>query len=84
MEHPALAAPTGSPLTLTHRFDADGVGELVDRYQPVLTVGSIAAFVALMDRMNPPTPTPVPAQVLQRWRPAAAATVQRYRAEHGA
>ncbi|HVF00994.1 MAG TPA: long-chain fatty acid--CoA ligase [Rubrobacteraceae bacterium] len=47
--HTALAALAGIPLVLFHRFDVDEALRLIEKWRPTMTVGSITAFIALMN-----------------------------------
>ncbi|MGI5205055.1 AMP-binding protein [Spirillospora sp. CA-108201] len=47
--HLALGLGAGLPLVLTHRFDAATTGALIERHRPTFAVGSITAFIALLD-----------------------------------
>ena len=53
--HIALSLLTGAPLVLTYRFSAPTVVELIERYRPTFTIGSITVFIALR---NEPAATP--------------------------
>jgi long-chain acyl-CoA synthetase len=50
--HLALGLGAGLPLVLTHRFDAATTTALVERHRPTFSIGSITAFIALL---NEPT-----------------------------
>ncbi|WP_026402044.1 class I adenylate-forming enzyme family protein [Actinomadura rifamycini] len=47
--HLALGLGAGLPLVLTHRFEPRTTAALVERYKPTFTIGSITAFIALLD-----------------------------------
>lgn len=47
--HIALSALAGVPLVLFHRFDAKVALEMVNLRHPTMTVGSITAFIAMMN-----------------------------------
>ncbi len=47
--HTALVALAGIPLVLFHRFDVDEALRLIEKWRPTMTVGSITAFIALMN-----------------------------------
>ena len=47
--HLALGLGAGLPLVLTCRFDPRTAAGLTERYRPTFTIGSITAFIALLD-----------------------------------
>lgn len=47
--HLALGLGAGLPLVLTHRFDAATTAALVEQHRPTFTIGSITAFIALLN-----------------------------------
>ncbi|GGU91555.1 long-chain-fatty-acid--CoA ligase [Actinomadura cremea] len=47
--HLAVGLGAGPPLVLTHRFEPATAAALVERYRPTFTIGSITAFIALLD-----------------------------------
>jgi long-chain acyl-CoA synthetase len=47
--HLALGMLVGMPVVMTYRFDADTTLELMERHEVTFTVGSITAFIALMN-----------------------------------
>ncbi|WP_262403416.1 class I adenylate-forming enzyme family protein [Actinomadura sp. CNU-125] len=47
--HLALGLGAGLPLVLTCRFEPATAAALVERYRPTFTIGSITAFIALLD-----------------------------------
>ncbi|NDU76808.1 AMP-binding protein [Actinomadura sp. DSM 109109] len=47
--HLALGLGAGLPLVLTCRFEPRTAAMLVERYRPTFTIGSITAFIALLD-----------------------------------
>ena len=47
--HITLAGIAGIPLILFHRVDPQEVLRLIDKWRPTMTVGSITAFIALMN-----------------------------------
>ncbi|QFG22471.1 class I adenylate-forming enzyme family protein [Actinomadura sp. WMMB 499] len=47
--HLGLGLGAGLPLVLTHRFAPATAAALVERYRPTFTIGSITAFIALLD-----------------------------------
>lgn len=47
--HLGVGMLTGMPVLMTHRFDADTALELIERHGVTFTVGSITAFIALMN-----------------------------------
>ncbi|RSN51805.1 class I adenylate-forming enzyme family protein [Actinomadura sp. WAC 06369] len=47
--HLALGLGAGLPLVLTYRFEPVTAAALVERYRPTFTIGSITAFIALLD-----------------------------------
>ena len=47
--HITLAGIAGIPLILFHRVDPQKVLRLIDKWRPTMTVGSITAFIALMN-----------------------------------
>jgi long-chain acyl-CoA synthetase len=82
--HLALGLGGGLPLVLTYRFDAPTLAELVERYRPTYTIGSITAFIALL---NEPTTRDRDlsslSKVLSGGAPVSAATVRRFADEFG-
>ena len=47
--HITLAGIAGVPLILFHRVDPQEVLRLIDKWRPAMTIGSITAFIALMN-----------------------------------
>jgi long-chain acyl-CoA synthetase len=47
--HVTVAMLTGMPLVMSYRMDPDTALELIERYEVTFTVGSITAFIALMN-----------------------------------
>jgi long-chain acyl-CoA synthetase len=47
--HVTIAGLAGIPLILFHRFDPDEALRLIDKWRPTMTIGSITAFIALMN-----------------------------------
>ena len=47
--HIGLAGIAGVPLILFHRVDPEEVLRLIDKWHPTMTIGSITAFIALMN-----------------------------------
>ena len=47
--HAALTGLAGVPLVLFHRFDPEEAIRLIEKWRPTMTVGSITAFIALMN-----------------------------------
>jgi long-chain acyl-CoA synthetase len=47
--HATLAGLAGVPLILFHRVDPGEVLRLIDKWRPTMTIGSITAFIALMN-----------------------------------
>jgi long-chain acyl-CoA synthetase len=47
--HVAVSMVASMPLVLFYRFDAEVVLELIERWRPTATIGSITAFMALMN-----------------------------------
>ncbi len=47
--HSALSALIGAPLILFHRFEPKPVLEMIRKYSPTMTVGSITAFISLLN-----------------------------------
>jgi long-chain acyl-CoA synthetase len=47
--HTALSALVGAPLVLFHRFDPKTVLEAIRKHHPTMTVGSITAFISLLN-----------------------------------
>jgi long-chain acyl-CoA synthetase len=47
--HLALGASAGCPVILQHRFDTLQAFQLIERWKPTMTVGSITVFLALMN-----------------------------------
>jgi long-chain acyl-CoA synthetase len=47
--HATLAGVAGVPLILFHRVDPGEVLRLIDKWRPTMTIGSITAFIALMN-----------------------------------
>lgn len=47
--HAGLAGIAGIPLVLFHRVDPQEALRLIDKWRPTMTIGSITAFIALMN-----------------------------------
>jgi long-chain acyl-CoA synthetase len=47
--HMCVSALAGMPMALLHRFDPDLYLQYVEKWRPTMTVGSITAFIALMN-----------------------------------
>jgi long-chain acyl-CoA synthetase len=47
--HVTVAMLTGMPLVMSYRMDPDAALELIERHEVTFTVGSITAFIALMN-----------------------------------
>ena len=47
--HVTLAGLAGVPLILFHRVEPEEVLRLIDKWRPTMTIGSITAFIALMN-----------------------------------
>ncbi len=47
--HATIAGLAGIPLILFHRVDPEEVLRLIDEWRPTMTIGSITAFIALMN-----------------------------------
>jgi long-chain acyl-CoA synthetase len=47
--HITLAGLAGIPLVLFHRFDPGETLRLIEKWRPTMTIGSITAFIALMN-----------------------------------
>ncbi|UOF92364.1 AMP-binding protein [Fodinisporobacter ferrooxydans] len=47
--HMCVAPLAGIPIVLLHRFDPEAVLNFTEKWQPTMTVGSITAYIALMN-----------------------------------
>lgn len=82
--HLALGLGCGLPLVLTYRFDPKTTMALVERYRPTFTIGSITAFIAMLNepgagRYDLSSLT----KVLSGGAPVPSATVERFEQQFG-